>query len=1035
METSNQQVSPDITNSTLSPTAPEDQPSPTVLLETNNRSQLPPNIRGSRSSLCPVQGDQQKWNTFWKNTSHRKLFHKTSDSMLKVKRCESKIWFLSKCLKYNIAPKSCQVNMHHKNSISVKGQEIWSKTSEEAGRMFTTVALAEEKVRLISEREKLFVAEKALYDAAEDDIQLKACVIDKIQCKGRSQCKQENNSHRQRLRNLLAQKDKPVPDSLCETGLSSIHVSQISDYRKSPSKPRKFVKRNKQKKMNRKLNRKMPQLFKNYSEVTITDEEASVLNKGLNFCPMRKKVNKTDVEVAFQRYARSCRWKEFWAGQKEGDISSDECNTGVNDIFRDPTVKTNYPRNHQCPPKLQEHLNAVHVGILGAALKQEDSNLTTGEWDAIRSLREKQSGKEIIIKPNDKTGGCSILKYDSYVSAMKEKLNEVFIETDGREKPKYCRVVEADLKRSWTMTRDLVREGMECGYISEKDAKLMVPDSPKAGRLYGLVKDHKPCNPVTGIPPLREVVSGSGSNTEFISAFVDHHLKQEVKKLDSFVEDSPHFLREIEDRNAKGRLPSNAFPVSMDVVALYPSIPWKEGLDALEKAAERRSEKNVPTIFLMRLMMLVLGANIFEFDNELWIQKYGTAIGTRAAPTLANLFMGEWEKALLEGWKGTMVEFFRRYIDNLFFIWHGTQEELMDFVTFANSILPSINVTVDYDFENRSVNYLDMKVLIDEEGYIRTDLYKKENLKISYLLPSSCHPRHISKNIPYSLAYRLLRICWSRELLDLRLQELSQALQERGYKKRSIEDSFQRVKNITRSTALEKVEKDRTVKERVRFVIKYDPRLPDIQGITRRAWNVLSEDHKMKKVFQEPPIVCYQRVQSLRDMLVKAKLPGKKSGTKTRKDVPGFKPCGDSKCPVCDQLKDKNTIVRTVRCSATGEEVGLKTRLTCSSRNLIYCITCRRGGRTCPTHPQYIGETGKELKERLRGHRGTIIQYSQADTSAPVGVHFRSQGHSICDLEIIPIEKVSGDNMTRKVRESFFIKKFDTVDKGLNLKK
>ena len=53
----------------------------------------------------------------------------------------------------------------------------------------------------------------------------------------------------------------------------------------------------------------------------------------------------------------------------------------------------------------------------------------------------------------------------------------------------------------------------------------------------------------------------------------------------------------------------------------------------------------------------------------------------------------------MEGWKGAMVDFFRRYIDDLFFLWHGMREELQEFVDFANSIMPSIKVTVDFDNE------------------------------------------------------------------------------------------------------------------------------------------------------------------------------------------------------------------------------------------------------------------------------------------------------------------------------------------------
>ena len=111
----------------------------------------------------------------------------------------------------------------------------------------------------------------------------------------------------------------------------------------------------------------------------------------------------------------------------------------------------------------------------------------------------------------------------------------------------------------------------------------------------------------------------------------------------------------------------------MDITALYPSIPWKEGLDALLQAGERRENKQVPTDFLYRLMMFVLTLNIFEFNGELWLQKHGTAIGTRAAPTLANLFMGAWEDRLLSEWQGTPPQFYRRFIDDLFMIWVGVK--------------------------------------------------------------------------------------------------------------------------------------------------------------------------------------------------------------------------------------------------------------------------------------------------------------------------------------------------------------------------
>jgi hypothetical protein len=63
------------------------------------------------------------------------------------------------------------------------------------------------------------------------------------------------------------------------------------------------------------------------------------------------------------------------------------------------------------------------------------------------------------------------------------------------------------------------------------------------------------------------------------------------------------------------------------------------------------------------------------------------------------------------------------------------------------------------------------------------DLYRKENDKVQNLLPNSNHPSHIFKNIPSSLALRLVRICSSRADLIKRLDELQAILISRKYNK------------------------------------------------------------------------------------------------------------------------------------------------------------------------------------------------------------------------------------------------------------
>ena len=103
---------------------------------------------------------------------------------------------------------------------------------------------------------------------------------------------------------------------------------------------------------------------------------------------------------------------------------------------------------------------------------------------------------------------------------------------------------------------------------------------------------------------------------------------------------------------------------------LYPNIPHKEGLKALEEALEGREDKSVPTTFLVEMMQFVLETNIFEFDKKLWLQLIGTAIGTGAAPTQTNLFMAVIDRLVEDCgvFDKQLIELLKRFIDDPHFL-------------------------------------------------------------------------------------------------------------------------------------------------------------------------------------------------------------------------------------------------------------------------------------------------------------------------------------------------------------------------------
>ena len=74
---------------------------------------------------------------------------------------------------------------------------------------------------------------------------------------------------------------------------------------------------------------------------------------------------------------------------------------------------------------------------------------------------------------------------------------------------------------------------------------------------------------------VRTIVSGSGSITKGIATFVEHHVKQSSISHDTYLHDTPAFLRLISNINKGPKLSNNALIVTLDVERLNINIHQK----------------------------------------------------------------------------------------------------------------------------------------------------------------------------------------------------------------------------------------------------------------------------------------------------------------------------------------------------------------------------------------------------------------------------------------------------------------------------
>ena len=212
--------------------------------------------------------------------------------------------------------------------------------------------------------------------------------------------------------------------------------------------------------------------------------------------------------------------------------------------------------------------------------------------------------------------------------------------------------------------------------IDQQAYSYLLPRRSSPARFYILPKIHK--NKQN--PPGRPIVSANSHSTENISQFVDSHLNLLVPKLPSYIKDTTHFLKKLDDLK---ELPPGSLLVTLDVSSLCTNIPHNEGIEACRKALNSSghlSHSYLKTESICDLMRMILTMNNFEFDNNYYIQLRWTAIGTRMAPAYANLFMGDLERKLLA--QSPLKPFiWWRYIDDIFMVWTHGEEKLNEFIT------------------------------------------------------------------------------------------------------------------------------------------------------------------------------------------------------------------------------------------------------------------------------------------------------------------------------------------------------------------
>lgn len=636
-------------------------------------------------------------------------------------------------------------------------------------------------------------------------------------------------------------------------------------------------------------------------------------------------------------------------------ITSDTLATIQTIVHSTESVLNNYENNH----------NRLFIN-------HTTNNLTKEER---RALRQLTLDRRIIIKPADK-GSCTVvMDRSAYIREAERQLNNPIY---------YKKLTHPIYMHTTPLINSILLDMLNDNIISHKQYNFLkadIKDRPR--QFYILPKIHKTRHswPYPNMPEGRPIISDCGSESYRIAKYINSFIRPISMQHPAFIRDTYDFIDKI--KNIK--IPTNSFLVTGDVTALYTNMAFDRVMEEVKKAFTLHPLPRRPDDYLLKLLDLTMRRNDFQFNGKTYLQVCGMAMGKTYAPALADLYMTYFDEKAHE--LSTLLDTYYRFLDDIFFIWIGSEDTLISFQERLNTIIPGIKITLNWSRE--SVNFLDTTIYRystqDHHHTLRTRVYFKDTDTHQLLHKNSFHPNHTYKGVLKSQLIRFKRISSTKEDYDHTCHILFRALSKRQY----CRSLMRKMKRDTWATPLHIIRNTSSNTDSILpIVVPYNKLGTRLSTLWRNAIteNTIFSSSKL--------ITAYTTAPNLRHHLVRATINPHLTThvTPNESTLPVSNQCSTCdhpRCRTCPHI----SVGTTFSSSINSRVFTVKGQISCKTTNLIYLITCT----AC--RQQYVGETGRKLTDRLCDHRSAILLRK----NTPIAHHFNLPNHSINNLKIMGI--------------------------------
>lgn len=476
-------------------------------------------------------------------------------------------------------------------------------------------------------------------------------------------------------------------------------------------------------------------------------------------------------------------------------------------------------------------------------------------------LREQT---ELVLKPADKNLGLTLMRATDYHAAVNAHVADTRVYQDVTATvqvviQKACDRLEQLVHKYSVILGEKLQEFLLLGLKMRSPAHFYI--MPKLHKMRSLT------GPIIGRPI---AACHSWVTTNMSKWLADILNAALLKHTDTVLLDRLQFVRELDGMT----ISKNAWLLTFDVESLYPNVEHEGCMHACASAYRGTSmEKSM----IEECMQFVLKNNVVCVRGKYYKQIFGGAMGTNCMPPAAQLYLAiMWEGPIKQKLGAAFPKVYRRFLDDGFVVFEGSEQELLSFLEVLNKALPNIKITQSYS--QFQVDFLDLvvyKCMEDALGVpngqvrLKVRTHQKALNKYLYIPYYSYHHPGVFKSFINAEIIRYMVTNSDSWWFDSMVRKFTHRLCQRGYPRQLVNSIASRVSHSERHKYLWRENKPASTDRSV-LVVPYAQMVPEMgmQLILREAWDAGGE--ALHTALKSRPIVAFTKNRNLGSLLVKA---------------------------------------------------------------------------------------------------------------------------------------------------------------------